>query len=122
MFSVASANNFKSCSRAVFINNKYAEDVALGRCLSDLGVFPQSTRDEDSTERFMVFNPERMNDVRPLPDWYVNMSYNAISGDGCCSPGAISFHHVTIEEMLHMKPAYANGRWEWINKTRHGGH
>ena len=119
MFSTASANNFRSCSHTVF-TSLFAEDVAMGRCLNDLGIFPQATRDENGAERFMVFNPKRMSVVTPLPDWYVNMSYNTLSGDSCCSPGAISFHHVTIEEMLHMKPAYTDGRWAWKNLTRQG--
>ena len=106
------------CTMDAFIRRKQAEDVAMGECLSDLGVYPHNTRDDTGAERFMVMNPKVMSDAtRPLPKWYIDMSFNKEAGESCCSETAAAFHYTSLDEQIDFFPERKNGLWHWKHKT-----
>ena len=95
-FVEASLSENSLCSRHNFIKNGPAEDLALGACLNEIGIYPHNSRDRRGRERFMVFNPVFMQHGAngTLPDWYLRYSFNKKIGRDCCSKDAISFHQI----------------------------
>lgn len=89
-----------------------AEDVALGICLKQIGIYPHNTRDGSGRERFMVFSPTRMRHKpwHTKDEWYQNFAFNSRYGPDCCSPEAIAFHKVSIRDMPK-KLRYYRGLW-----------
>jgi hypothetical protein len=102
------------CARKQFLQ-KTGEDVALGLCLSEIGIYPHDTRDSSGAERFMVFDPHfftEMTASASYPSWYNASSLNIEVGPRCCSNESISFHRVRLEDMvrdLHL----IQGHWRW---------
>ena len=99
------------CSFTHFSEN-FAEDLALALCLRELGIFPQNTRDEHGSERFMVFSPSEMYDTaKPFQDWYYNFSFNTKKGPGCCSSRAVAFHQVSVDELRLNDLVFRQNSW-----------
>jgi hypothetical protein len=114
LFSEAVQHEKGRCTKAAFLNQKQAEDVAMGNCMGDLGVYPHNTRDDIGAERFMVMNPKVISNItRPLPTWYIDMSFNKKAGELCCSEKAAAFHYTSLDEQLYSLPEQKNGLWQW---------
>lgn len=113
-FAQASTNKFSNCTRENYGPPQY-EDVALGKCLLELGILPHNTRDAVGRERFMVFDPIDMYDEsfgRKHDFWYPAYSYNPTFNQNCCSPDAVAFHRIHPENWGH-KLRYIDGYWVW---------
>ena len=112
-FVSASKKAIGSCAREMF-HRLSAEDVALGRCLAELGIQPQVTQDDSGAERFMVFSPDFMLNGQngKLPPWYISFSANKILGKGCCSEEAIAFHYVRPENQGR-RLIFQKGIWQF---------
>ena len=103
-----------ACSRHRFASIG-AEDLALGICLKELGIYPHNTRDVLGRERFMIFNPSEMKH-RPKhskDDWYQEFAFNSEYGLGCCSSEAITFHRVGIQDMSKRIRYTSRGQWQF---------
>lgn len=113
-FKVASTNELSSCGRQSYGPAQY-EDVALGRCLRELGILPHNTRDGLGRERFMVFDPDDVYNVtfgRLHDGWYPSHSYTPHFDRRCCSSDAVVFHRIH-EEHWGSDLAYIDGYWMW---------
>jgi glycoprotein-N-acetylgalactosamine 3-beta-galactosyltransferase len=118
LFSVAVQHQTGRCTMEAFSKRNSAEDLALGDCMNDLGVYPHNTRDDVGAERFMVFHPKVMSDAtRPLPQWYIDSSFNKETGESCCSETAVVFHHISLDELIYSFLERKKGLWLWRNKT-----
>jgi len=118
LFSEAVQHEIGRCTKASFTGMMQAEDMAMGNCMRDLGVYPHNTRDDIGAERFMVMNPKVISNVtRPLPKWYINMSFNKKAGELCCSENAAAFHYTSLDEQVSSFPVRKNSLWQWRNKT-----
>ena len=84
------------CEKETFVKEP-AEDLALGACLNAIGIFPHNTRDRRGRERFMVFNPQFLQNGL-FPDWYMNFSFNKASGAECCSRNTLVLHQMYPSE------------------------
>lgn len=85
--------NPSKCRRA----HDGAEDVNMGKCLSNVGVKVGDTRDSQGRNRFLPMNPD--NHLIPkhanADNWYYKYSYYPTTeGLNCCSDYGISFHYV----------------------------
>ena len=105
----ASVHNHSQCARHEFIRKGPAEDLALGSCLNEIGIYPHNTRDRYGRERFMVFSPEFMQRGLngTLPQWYLQFSFNTEIGRNCCSDSAISFHQVHHSDVVAQVDIFA---------------
>jgi len=118
LFAEAAKQHRGNCTIQAFSAAGPEEDVAMARCMNDLGVYPHNTRDATGAELFMVFNPNFLNDSRtPLPEWYTYMSFNKEAGEACCSEMAIAFHHVSLDEQNNAHPERDKGLWKWTNNS-----
>ena len=101
------------CSHANF-STPDGEDVALGACLREHGVYPHNTQDSSGAERFMVLRLDAViNRSTPLPAWYRKLSLNQKIGPGCCSSEAVAFHYVSVEDMTTKELIFLDGTWKW---------
>ncbi len=104
------------CNENAFHAQGNAEDLATGKCLGQIGIFPHNTRDMHGKERFMVFNPTTMYDdtqnVDQNQEWYRIFSFNGEFGERCCSERAVIFHHIDLTT-VHSRLVYSAQRWKW---------
>ena len=94
------------------------EDVNLGFCLRNIGIYPGETRDSSGRQRFLVFSPwvHLMVGAVDSKNWirrYDKFGY--VEGGQCCSDTAILLHYVpggymlAIEYLLyHLRPLGSN--------------
>ena len=93
-----------------------SEDVEMGKCLEKLGVEAGDSRDQEGRNRFFPFLPEQHLIPSQRPGWYRGWQfYPEGKGLACCSDSAISFHHVTPNQMYvleyliyHLRPHSSN--------------
>jgi len=83
----------------------FAEDVAVGRCLKAMGVYPSNTRDLSDRETFMPFTPkEHLTPRWPVGTWIYKFSFLPYKdGPQCCSDYPISFHYISPAMMYHLE-------------------
>ncbi|XP_035688943.1 glycoprotein-N-acetylgalactosamine 3-beta-galactosyltransferase 1-like isoform X1 [Branchiostoma floridae] len=90
------------------------EDVEMGRCMEQVGVRAEDSRDKLGRERFHPFVPEHhlIPGRVPKGNWYWKYQfYTAHDGPECCSDFAITFHYITPNTMYvleymtyHLRP------------------
>ncbi|XP_078655581.1 glycoprotein-N-acetylgalactosamine 3-beta-galactosyltransferase 1-like [Branchiostoma floridae x Branchiostoma belcheri] len=90
------------------------EDVEMGRCMEQVGVRAEDSRDKLGRERFHPFVPEHhlIPGRVPKGNWYWKYQfYPAHDGPDCCSDFAITFHYITPNTMYvleymtyHLRP------------------
>ncbi|XP_066303209.1 glycoprotein-N-acetylgalactosamine 3-beta-galactosyltransferase 1-like [Branchiostoma lanceolatum] len=90
------------------------EDVEMGRCMEQVGVRAEDSRDKLGRERFHPFVPEHhlIPGRVPKGNWYWKYQfYPASDGPECCSDFAITFHYITPNTMYvleymtyHLRP------------------
>ena len=91
------------------------EDVVIGFCLGELGIFPVETHDSDFKPRFHWTSPEGAYLLNE--DWYVSESRKEVygfpvtKGENCCCIYSISFQNLKpARRMFEFHLALYNNR------------
>ncbi|CAJ0962005.1 unnamed protein product, partial [Mesorhabditis belari] len=74
------------------------EDVGIGRCLANVGIYPLDTRNSRGQQRFNTFRPDEVfhGSVVESPYWMYDVEIRGYDGVGT---DLISFHHLTPDEI-----------------------
>lgn len=79
--------------------DRACEDLEIGKCMHNVGVYHGDARDRSYRERFLPFSP----DAHLFPkfsEWYKRrVHYRLDGGLDCCSNTTISFHAITPYRM-----------------------
>ena len=91
----------KTCPKGYYEN----EDVAVGRCLKTMHIYPSNTRDLSDRETFMPFKPKlHLTPGYPVGAWIYEYNFRGYKdGLECCSDYPISFHYVSPAEIYHLE-------------------
>ena len=107
--------------------HKGMEDIELGQCLDNVGVYAGDSRDHFGGERFHPFTPEDHlipGWIKHNHDWfYILNFYPRIEGPGCCSDSVISFHYISPNTMYvldyfvyRVRPLYNISNLQWSRR------